>query len=536
MPNQPTLRDVIKEETKKCMEDPIYFMRKYVKIQHPNKGTIPFDLYPFQETTLKEFNLNRYLLILKSRQLGITTLVAAYSLWLCLFNSDKNVLIISIKQEVSKEIITKVRFANEHLPSWLKEVETTNNHMSLRLKNGSQVTATSSAKDAGRSKALSLLIIDEAAFIEEAESIWTSAFLTLSTGGKAIILSTPNGVGNWFHKMWVDAEKKRNDFKTLKLHWNLHPERDQTWRDEQTKQLGAKGASQECDCDFLSSGTNVVDLMILKWYEDNPEMIKDRIEANRGEAWWIFKYPEEGHTYIISADPARGDGSDFSAAHILDVDTLEQVAEFQDQLSTKDFGNELVTMATKYNDALLIVEYTGIGVAVLQQIIDREYKNTFYSSLDLKIVDVHRQLTNRYQAEDRKLKPGFSTTTSTRPIIVSKLELYFREKSVIVHSIRLINELKTFIWENGKAQAAENYNDDLVMALGIGLWVRDTALRLRSDGILLTKTMLDKIHITQNTDKTPIYTAKVQSSGRDQWQMKFGNKPGDVESLTWLLR
>jgi hypothetical protein len=149
---------------------------------------------------------------------------------------------------------------------------------------------------------------------------------------------------------------------------------------------------------------------------------------------------------------------------------------------------------------------------------------------------VHRQLTNRYHSEDRKLKPGFSTTTSTRPVIISKLELYFREKSVIVHSMRLINELKTFIWENGKAQAAENYNDDLVMALGIGLWVRDTALKLRSDGILLTKTMLDKIHITQNTDKTPIYTAKVQSTGRDQWQMKFGNKPGDVESLTWLLR
>ena len=161
------------------MEDPIYFMRKYVKIQHPNKGTIPFDLYSFQESTLKDFNIHRYILILKSRQLGITTLVAAYSLWLSLFNSDKAILIISIKQEVSKEIITKVRFANEHLPSWLKQKEVTNNHMSLKFENGSQVSATSSAKDAGRSKALSLLIVDEAAFIDEAESIWTSAYNTL---------------------------------------------------------------------------------------------------------------------------------------------------------------------------------------------------------------------------------------------------------------------------------------------------------------------------------------------------------------------
>ena len=530
------LRNAIRDETKKCMEDPIYFMRKYVKIQHPNKGTIPFDLFPFQETTLSRFNTDRFLLILKSRQLGITTLVAAYSLWLSLFNSDKAILIISIKQEVSKEIITKVRFANEHLPVWLKEEEVTNNHMSLKFKNGSQVSATSSAKDAGRSKALSLLIVDEAAFIDEAESIWTSAYNTLSTGGRAIILSTPNGVGNWFHRMWVNGEKKKNDFKTIRLHWDLHPERDQAWRDEQTKQLGVKGASQECDCDFLSSGTNVVDLMILKWYEENPEMIYDRLEAYRGEEWWIFKQPEEGHNYIICADPARGDGLDYSAAHILDLDTLEQMAEYQGQLSTKDFGNELVTMATKYNDALLIVEYTGIGCAVLQQIIDREYKNTYYGSLDMLIHDVHRNVSNRFYTEEKKLKPGFSTTLRSRPVIISKLELYFREKAVIIHSIRLIEELKTFIWENGKPQAAENYNDDLVMALGIGLWVRDTALKLRSDGILLSKIMLDKIHIPQNNEKTPIYKAGMASTGRESWQMKTGGKPGDVESLLWLLR
>lgn len=228
---------------------------------------------------------------------------------------------------------------------------------------------------------------------------------------------------------------------------------------------------------------------------------------------------------------------DYSAAHVLDVDTLEQMAEYHGQLSTKDFGNELVMMATKYNDALLIVEYTGIGVAVLQQIIDREYKNTFYSSLDLKIVEVHRQLTNRHNAEEKKLKPGFSTTITTRPVIISKLDLYFRERAVIIHSSRLIDELKTFIWENGKAQAAENYNDDLVMALGMGLWVRDTALRLRGEGILLTKTMLDKIHVNKSDEiKTPIYTARTMAVGRDQWQMKVGGKPGQVESLTWLLR
>lgn len=530
-----TLRDIIREETRRCMEDPVYFMRKYVKIQHPNKGTIPFDLYPFQEDTMTQFKNDRFLLILKSRQMGITTLIAAYSLWLCLFNSDKNVLVISIKQEVSKEIITKVRFANEHLPSWLKEKETTNNHMSLRLENGSMIAATSSAKDAGRSKALSLLILDEAAFIDDAEQIWTSAYLTLSTGGRAIILSTPNGVGNWFHRMWINAEKKKNDFRTLRLPWDMHPERTQDWRDEQTKQLGVKGANQECDCDFLSSGANVVDLSILKEYEDNPTMVCDRIEAQRGEALWLFKKPEEGHNYIVAADVARGDGSDYSTAHVIDIDTLEQVAEFQDQLPMKEFGGELIVLATKYNDALLIVEYTGIGAAVLQEVVDRGYKNTFYSSLDLQVVEVQRQLTGKFNAEEKKLKPGFSTTMRTRPIIISKLEAYFRERAVIIHSIRLINELKTFIWDNGKAQAAENYNDDLVMAFAIGLWVRDTALRLRQDGILLSRAMLDKIKINKAEQNQPLYTVKAATNAHAQWQMKFGNKPGDVEDLRWLL-
>ena len=222
---------------------------------------------------------------------------------------------------------------------------------------------------------------------------------------------------------------------------------------------------------------------------------------------------------------------------VFDIETLEQVAEFQDQLGTREFGDVLVTMATEYNDALLVVERENIGWAVLQQIIDRQYKNTFYSNTnDPKIADVYHHVSNRYNRDESKLMPGFSTTIKTRPLLISKIEEYFREKLVIIHSIRLINELKTFIWENGKAQAAKNYNDDLVLALGMGLWVRDTALRLRNEKTILTRNMLDKIHVGKSDDKTPIYTVKTPSAGREQWQMKIGNKPGDVESLTWLLR
>lgn len=257
--DQKSLRDIIKSEYKKCLENPMYFMKKYVKIQHPKRGTIPFELYPFQDDSLQEIIDHDYNIILKSRQLGITTLSSAYSLWLMVFNSDKNILCISITQETSKEIVTRVRFANDNLPSWLKVPCVEDNRLSLRLKNGSQIKAVSSSGTAGRSAALSMLIIDEAAFIDNIDEIWTSAQSTLSTGGKAIVLSTPNGVGNFFHRTWVDAEAKKNKFHTIRLPWSLHPERNQVWRDEQTKLLGPKMAAQECDCLWGKSEVTVRD-------------------------------------------------------------------------------------------------------------------------------------------------------------------------------------------------------------------------------------------------------------------------------------
>jgi hypothetical protein len=531
------IKEAIKNEYQKCALDPVYFMQKYIKIQHPVRGTIPLDPYPFQRDALNFFAENRFTLILKSRQMGITTLIAAYSLWLMIFNKDKNVLVISIKQETSKEIITKVRFANDRLPSWLKRSADEDNKLSLRLDNGSQIAAVSAAADAARSKAISLLILDEAAFIDDIEEIWKSAYNTLSTGGRSIVLSTPNGVGNWFHQKWVEAEKKKNDFRTMRLMWSLHPERNQSWRDEQTKQLGIKGASQECDCSFISSGNNVIDLNILSDYEENK--IREPKELRRNNSLWIFDYPDPHKDYIVCADCARGDGSDYSAAHVLDIDTLEQVAEFQDQIPTDEFGDLLVSIATEYNDALLVVERENIGWAVLQTIVDRQYKNTFYSSNDLKIIEIHRQMTNRFYSEEKKVLPGFSTTIKTRPLIVSKLEAYFRSKEVDIRSIRLINELKTFIWDNNKAQAAPNYNDDLIMSLGIGLWVRDTAIRLRQEGVLLTKAMLGKLdkstgNINISPGKMIHSTRQFGNDGREQWYMKTGRN-NETEKIDWLL-
>jgi hypothetical protein len=401
------------------------------------------------------------------------------------------------------------------------------NKLSLRLQNGSQIKAIASSPDAGRSEALSLLIFDEAAFIDDIDEIWVSAQSTLSTGGSCIALSTPNGVGNWFHQTWIGAEESRNPFNTIRLHWTVHPERDQKWRDEQEKLLGVKKAAQECDCDFVSSGETVIEPELLMFYKET--YIQDPIEKGGFDGnLWKWEHADYSKSYMVVADVARGDGADYSTCHVIDIVNSTQVAEYKGKVDTKDFGNFLVALSTEYNDALLVVENANIGWATIQQVIDRGYKNLFYMSKDLKYIDVENQMSNRYRAEDRGLVAGFSTTSKTRPLIISKLTDYFREKAVIVRSTRLIDELFTFIYMNGRAEAMKGYNDDLVMAFSIGLWVRDTALRLRQEGIDLTKQAVSGI--TSNTSQG-IYGGG-DTMDDNPWKMRVGDGFEDLSQ--WL--
>jgi len=524
-PAQKTVKQLIHEEYVKCVADPVHFMSKYCFIQHPVRGKIPFVLYPFQKNALYELRDNNYNIVLKSRQLGISTLVAAYALWLMTFNADKNILVIATKQDTAKNLVTKVQVMQSNLPSWLKNQTVEQNKLSIRFTNGSQIKAVSSSPDAGRSEALSLLIIDEAAFIDEIDDIWTGAQPALSTGGDVIVLSTPNGVGNFFHRTWVEAESGVNNFHTIRMDWTVHPERDQSWRDKQTVKLGAKLAAQECDADFISSGNSIVPPEVLKVYMDT--MVKEPMEKRGIEsAYWIWQYPDYSRTYMVSADVARGDGNDYSAIQVIDAETLEQVAEYKGKIGTKEFGGMCVTVATEYNNALLVIENANIGWAVIQEVLDRNYQNLFYASKDLALVDTAVNLDKRIDLKEKsQLTAGFSTTQRTKPLIISKMDSYMRDYSVTIRSKRLIDELFTYIFNGAKAEAIAGYNDDLVMSYAIGLWVRDTALRLRTEGIELQKVALS--HITK---VQPVFVPKALSNNAWDWQVG-----GKKEDLIWLI-
>ena len=529
------IKQVIKREYLKCVENPAHFMKKYCLIQHPKEGKIKFNLYDYQENMLDTFTSNRYNIILKSRQLGISTLSAGYSLWMMLFHNDKNILVIATGKDTAKNLVTKVRVMYDGLPSWLKTNVDETNKLSLRFANGSQIKAIASNESAGRSEALSLLILDEAAFIDKIDEIWTAAQQTLATGGDCIALSTPNGVGNWFHQQWVGAEDGTNEFNTIRLHWTNHPDRNQKWRDEQNKILGPSQAAQECDADFLTSGESVVDPKILTWYQKN--MIKAPVlEEGVDRNLWVWEQPDYTKDYIVVADVARGDSSDFSATQVFEVNDMVQCAEYKGKLSTTDYGHFLIDLATRYNDAILVVENNNIGWATIQTIIDRGYKNLFYQSKDLKYVDVEHQVNNKYRAQDKSMVAGFSTTMKTKPLIIAKMEEYTREKLVKLYSNRLIDELFVYIYHNSRTEAMRGYNDDLVMSYAIALWIRDTALRLQKDRNdqqwAMMNTMLDK-----NGNKPEISAGfqkgKPGHPKSNPYEMDIG---GEKEDLTWLIK
>jgi len=519
------LKKIIRQEYIKCAKDPVHFMKKYCYIQHPQRGRIAFNLYPFQEKVLGLFKDNPYSIILKSRQLGISTLTAAFSLWMMLFHKDKNVLCIATKQETAKNMVTKVKFMYENLPSWLKIDYLENNKLTLRLTNGSQIKATSASSDAGRSEAVSLLLIDEAAFIENIGEIWASAQQTLATGGGCIALSTPYGTGGWFHQTWVKAEAKENEFLPIKLPWFVHPERDEEWRKRQDELLGdPRIAAQECDCDFSTSGDIV---FYSEWLEFIKETtIKEPLER-RGvdQNLWVWEPADYSREYLVTADVARGDSKDYSACHVIDIQTNVQVAEYKGQMPPKEFGYFLTGLATEYNNAMLVVENANIGWATLDAIAERGYKNLYHSP---KSDQMTAESYLRVYEGNSEMTPGFTMSMRTRPLVINKFREFVGDRSATIQSKRLLEEMKVFIWKNGRPEAQTGYNDDLVMSFGIAMFLRDTSLKFQQQSLDNARAALNNVTSTKSSFKG-IYS---NDSVENPYKMKIGGKNEDID---WLL-
>tara|TARA_R100000697_G_scaffold121640_1_gene149211 strand:- start:1356 stop:2690 length:1335 start_codon:yes stop_codon:yes gene_type:complete len=443
-----------------------------------------------------------------------------------LFHKDKNVLALATTQATARNLVTKVIFMYDQLPKWLKLPAVEKNKLSLRLRNGSKVQAKSSNADAARSEAVSLLLIDEAAFIDNIEETFTAAQQTLATGGQCMALSTPNGIGNWFHLTWEKAISGENSFLSIRLPWTVHPERDQEWRDQQDSDLGPRMAGQECDCDFLASGDTVFEPDDMLYYEKTYE--KEPLERRGVDGnLWIWEGVDYSKSYMVVADVARGDSSDYSAFHVFDVENCVQIAEYKGKLSPKDFGNVLVGIASEYNDALLVIENANIGWATIEQVLEREYRNLYYSSTsNMESVESYM---HKYERD--KLVPGFTMSMRTRPLVVAKMIEYIREKSVTIQSKRLLGEMRVFVWKNGKPQAQDRYNDDLLISCATALYVRDTALKLRQQGMDLARAQLSSF--SNLNAKNQVIMKAVGNKKENPYLLKT---PSGEEDITWLLK
>jgi hypothetical protein len=519
------IKHLIRQEYLKCAKDPSHFMKKYCFIQHPQRGRIQFGLFPFQDKVLNVWKDNPYSMVLKSRQLGISTLAAGYSLWLMTFHKDRNILALATTQATARNLISKIQFMWENLPSWLKVDAVENNKLSLRLSNGSKAQAKSSNADAARSEAVSLLVIDEAAFIDNIGETWASAQQTLATGGGAIVLSTPYGTGNWFHKMWVSAESQENDFVPIKLPWFVHPERDQTWRDRQDELLGdPRIAAQECDCDFSTSGDTV---FLSEWLGFITQTTIQEPVERRGvdQNLWVWEAADYSRDYMVVADVARGDGKDYSGCHVIDVLTNTQVAEYKGQLPPKEFGYFLTGLATEYNNAMLVVENANIGWATLDAIQERGYRNLYHSPKTEKMT---AESYLRVFEGNSEMVPGFTMSMRTRPLCINKMREFIGDNSVTIRSKRLLEEMKVFVWKNGRPEAQVGYNDDLVMPFAVGMFLRDTSLKFQQQSLDSARAALGNIQ-----KSTTSYQGGYSGNQLDNpYKMDIN---GNQENISWLL-
>ena len=486
------------QEILKCGKDQEYFVNNFCRIPHSVHGLVRFDTYPFQDQLLIDLEKHRFNVVLKARQMGISTIVAAHISWLMIFHKHKNVLVLCTKLATATNVVKKVKEMVKNLPDWMQIAKiTVDNRTSFELSNGSQIKASSTSGDAGRSEALSLLVLDEAAFIPDMDDLWTGIYPTISTGGRCIALSTPNGVGNWFHTTYVDSISGVNMFYPTELHWSLHPDRDQKWFETETKNMSQRQIAQEYECNFNASGETVIAPDDVERIEKMVCEPKHKVGFDRN--YWIWEECEAGKKYLLVADVARGDGADYSVFHVIDADEMKIVAEYKGKPNIDDFANILFSAGREYGNCMLVVENNNIGYSVLEKLIDLEYPNIYHS-----IKGSNEYIDQLSAIGNTSAVPGFTTSMKTRPLIIAKLEEFIRNKLITIRSLRLLNELKTFVWYLGKPQAMKGYNDDLVMSLAIACWVRDTAIIASKRGEELQKAMLNSMVYTNTRLNTNI--------------------------------
>ena len=455
-------------EYSKCMEDPLYFIQNYVKIVSLDEGLIPFKMYPFQKEMVGTFHNNRFTICKLPRQSGKSTVMISYLLHYSLFNPSVNIAILANKAATARDLLSRLQLAYEHLPHWLQQGVMSWNKGSLELENGSKILASSTSASAVRGGSYNIIFLDEFAYVPSnvAEQFFSSVYPTISSGQstKVMIVSTPHGM-NMFYKIWTDAEEKRNSYIPIEVHWSEVPGRDEKWKKETIANTSEQQFNTEFECEFLGSIDTLISpskLRVLAY--------KKPIQSNAGVD--VFEHPIPEHTYILTADVARGTSNDYSAFIVFDVTSVPYriVAKFRDnEIKPLLFPQRIHQIAKAYNQSFVLIEVNDIGEQVANAMqYDMEYDNMIMASMRGRAGQI---LGGGFSGGRAQL--GVRTTKAVKSIGCSNLKQLVEDNKIIIEDFDTINELSTFIVKGSSFEADDGCNDDMVACLFIFAWCTD---------------------------------------------------------------
>ena len=454
------------QEYIKCKEDPIYFAKNYIKIVSLDDGLIPFSMYDFQEELIANFHENRFNIAKLPRQTGKSTTVVSYLLHYALFNDNIRIAILANKAATAIELLGRLQLSYENLPKWLQQGVGSWNKGSLELENGSKIVAASTSSSAVRGNSFNIIFLDEFAFIPNhiAEQFFSSVYPTISSGQstKVIIISTPNGM-NMFYKLWHDAERGKNGYIPLEVHWSAVPGRDAEWKRQTIANTSERQFTQEFECEFLGSVDTLITPSKLR-----SMVYEDPLKRNKGLD--VYYEPIEDNSYLMTVDVSRGMSNDYSAFVVFDITTFPYrvVAKYRNnEIKPMLFPNIIQDVAKAYNKCFVLVEVNDIGEQVSTILhFDLEYDNILMCSMRGRAGQLVGQ-----GFSGKKSQLGVKMSKTVKKVGCSNLKTIIEDDKLIISDYDIISELTTFIQKNQSFEAEEGCNDDLAMCLVIFAWL-----------------------------------------------------------------
>ena len=448
-----------------------HFCSNYWHIRHPERGRIKFDMREAQVETVRCWIQDRYTIVLKARQIGFSTLAAAFAFWEVFYWSDRFTVMLSRTEREASKLLQKTKYGYKMLPPWMRVRGPdllSDNQLKMVFANDSALESLPSGNDPARGESVYRVFIDEMAFLPNADEAWASIEPIADIGGRVVCLSTANGEGNIFHQLWVGSQTGTNRFVGIFFPWSAG-DRDEDWYEAKKRDLPDWQLAQEypdnAEEAFIRSGRPVFDLEAIRQIEPvEPDRgyLKNSLGKNvytflkDGGELAIWDYPDRQEVYVIGADVAEGLGhGDFSSAHVISASTGMMVAHWHGHVDADIFGEQVLNaLGFYYNYALIGVESNNHGLTTLKALQRVSYRNIYRQ----------RKMNHRNPVISDTL--GWRTTSVSKPLAIDELNAALRDSSMLLYDAKTMAELRTFVREaNGKMHGSPH--DDRVMSLAI---------------------------------------------------------------------